>query len=300
MTTARAGGKVILLGEHAVVYGVPALAAGIERGAVVEAEPSPQARLRLGEQEVAVGDGSELGQALDALLKSLGAPPLQMAVTLELPAGCGLGASAAMGVALARAAATFCAEPRQESDVLAAAMAWEQVFHGNPSGVDAAAAASGGCIQFTRGVGLELVTLARPLELVLAVAGPPASTRAMVEGVARIKERRPEVFQKTLDGVQALVKNARLCLEAGDLPGLGQLMNLNQMLLAGLHLSTEAIERACQVARDAGALGAKLTGAGGGGCIVALADLDPAPVLQALRGAGFECFASTVKSRGEP
>jgi mevalonate kinase len=322
---ARAGGKVILLGEHAVVYGVPALAVGIERGAEVLAKASPEARLELGDQEIRSGDDSELGRALAALLTTLSAPPLSLSVSLELPAGCGLGASAAIGVALARAAAAFCSPEPGESDVLAAAMAWEQVFHGNPSGIDAAASAYGGCIQFTRGVGqspqsgaaantnvgqspqsgavanttgIEQVGLGRPLELVLCVAGPPASTRAMVEGVARIKERRPEVFQKTLDGVQALVKNARLCLEAGDLPGLGQLMNLNQMLLSGLHVSSESIERACQVARDAGALGAKLTGAGGGGCIVALADLDPEPVLGALRAAGFECFASTVRARG--
>ena len=87
--------------------------------------------------------------------------------------------------------------------------------------------------------------------------------------------------------------------EFDHLPGLGQLMNLNQMLLSGLHVSTEAIERACQVARDAGALGAKLTGAGGGGCIVALADLDPGPVLSALRGAGFECFATQVRPEAQ-
>jgi len=300
MTSARAGGKVILLGEHAVVYGVPALAAGIARGASVEATPSSEAHLVLGERRIAPGDDSDLGRALAALLAELGAPPLSLTLTLDLPAGCGLGASAAMGVALARAAAALSAEPRSESDVLSAAMAWERVFHGNPSGIDAAASASGGCIQFTRGAGIERVALARPLELVLAVAGPPASTRQMVESVARIKERRPEMFQKTLNGILSLVKNARLCLEAGDLPGLGQLMNLNQMLLSGLHVSTEAIERACQVARDAGALGAKLTGAGGGGCIVALADLDPEPVLGALRGAGFECFATQVRPEAEP
>ena len=166
MTTARAGGKVILLGEHAVVYGVPALAAGIERGAGVEATPSDESRLTLPGRQVLAGDDSDLGQAFAALLAAMGAPPLSMTVTLELPAGCGLGASAAMGVALARGAAPYCGEPRQESDVLAAAMAWERVFHGNPSGVDAAASAHGGCIQFTRGVGIEQVTLPRALELV--------------------------------------------------------------------------------------------------------------------------------------
>jgi mevalonate kinase len=295
---ARAGGKVILLGEHAVVYGVPALAVGIERGARASAAPSSQARLELGERQVLASDDSELGRALAALLTSLGAPALAMKVELDLPAGCGLGASAAIGVALARAAAAHVPGASAEA-VLEAAMAWEQVFHGNPSGVDAAASALGGCIQFTRGVSIEPVRLGRDLPLVLAVAGPPASTKSMVEGVARIKERRPELFQKTLDGVLALVKNARLCLEAGDLPGLGQLMNLNQMLLSGLHVSTEGIERACQIARSAGALGAKLTGAGGGGCVVALADLDPEPVLSALTEAGFECFSSLVRAGGE-
>lgn len=242
------------------------------------------------------GDGSEVARGLEALLEALGAQKLAIEVDLELPAGCGLGASAAIGVASARAVLEV-TEPGSTPSferVFAAAMAWERVFHGNPSGVDAATSTSGGCIQYSRTEGVERVELGRALPLVIAVAGPPASTREMVELVARLKERRPELVQKTLDGVSSLVKNARHCLSSGDLPGLGQLMNLNQMLLSGLHVSTEAIERACALARDAGALGAKLTGAGGGGAVVALADLDPEPVLRAWRNEGFECFSAEV------
>ncbi len=295
---ARAGGKVILLGEHAVVYGVPALAVGIDRGAVARAAAHGEPLLRLGEQTVGVASDSDLGRAFAALLGELSAPPLAIEVDLELPAGCGLGASAAIAVAVARAVLETL-HPDQQPDLdstLRAAMAWERVFHGNPSGIDTAAAARGGCIQFSKAAGSESLVLPRALQLAIAVAGPPASTREMVESVARIKDRRPTVFQKTLDGILALVKNARLCLEAGDLPGLGQLMNLNQMLLSGLYLSTESIERACELARSAGALGAKLTGAGGGGCVVALCDLDPEPVLSAWRADGFQCFASEVRA----
>jgi mevalonate kinase len=116
----------------------------------------------------------------------------------------------------------------------------------------------------------------------------------MVEGVARLSARRPDLVGKSVSGITALVENARLCIEAGDAPGLGKLMDLNQMLLAGLMVSTEGIERACATARSAGALGAKLTGAGGGGCVIALADLDPEPILTAWRAEGLECFAATV------
>jgi mevalonate kinase len=118
----------------------------------------------------------------------------------------------------------------------------------------------------------------------------------MVEGVARMRERRPEVVQKTFDGIESLVRNAALCVEAGDLPGLGKLLDLNQMLLAGLFLSTPEIERACALAREAGALGAKLTGSGGGGAVIALTDGNPEPILESWRSNGLECFASVVKS----
>ncbi len=91
-----------------------------------------------------------------------------------------------------------------------------------------------------------------------------------------------------------MVANARLALEANDMIGLGRLMDLNQMILAGLMLSTEEIETMCRLARDAGALGAKLTGSGGGGCVVALVSAHADPVLEAWDRAGFRGLASRV------
>jgi mevalonate kinase len=293
---ARANGKVILLGEHAVVYGVPAIAAGIERGVEASALPAASASLRVGERSATPGDGSDLGRGFQALLGELGAPQLAVEARLELPPGSGLGASAALGVAIARAVLSAQGSPLDPARVLRAAAAWEGVYHGNPSGVDAAAAANDGCIWFDRVGGPMPIALARDLTLAIGLAGPPASTKLMVEGVARLRERRPAVVDKALEGVRALVQNAKLCLEAGDLPGLGSLMNYNQMLLSGLFVSTEGIERCCALARDAGALGAKLTGAGGGGAVIALCDGDSAAVLAAWRDAGIECFGSHVRA----
>jgi mevalonate kinase len=184
--------------------------------------------------------------------------------------------------------------------VVEAAMAWERVFHGNPSGVDAWASAHGGCVSFLRGQNgrsatIKPIPVKYDLPIAIAVAGPPASTKVMVEGLAKLRERKPEIVQKSFDGIESLVQNAALCIEAGDLPGLGKLLDLNQMLLAGLMLSTEDIERACGTARSAGALGAKLTGSGGGGCVIALADGDPEPILAAWREDGLQCFATIVR-----
>lgn len=313
----RASGKVILLGEHAVVYGVPALAASIERGVSAIATRAVLATLFVDGTEVP--RDHDLQRALRAVLSRLDAPEIRIDLHLELPPGCGLGASAAMGVAVTRAVLDFMAHPlahplaqaacersapelrspsdadrTEDSIVLEAVDGWERVFHGNPSGVDAAAALGYGVLQYVKGQPPRPLVPDLPLILAICVADPPASTREMVESVARLQARRPEVVQRTLDGIHSLVRNAVLCIEAGDLTGLGSLMNYNQMLLSGLMLSTEGIEKACSAARDAGALGAKLTGAGGGGCVVALADGDPERILGAWRGEGLECFATTV------
>jgi mevalonate kinase len=208
----------------------------------------------------------------------------------------GLGASAAIAVAVARAVLELKGEQAGLDRVVEVAMAWERVFHGNPSGVDAWAAAHGGCVLFTKGSGIKPIHVARRMPLAIAVAGPPASTKVMVEGLARLRDRKPEMVEKSLAGIESLVRNAALCIDAGDLIGLGKLLDLNQMLLSGLFLSTEEIENACAWAREAGALGAKLTGSGGGGCVIALAEETTDPILSAWRAHGLVCFDTVVEA----
>jgi mevalonate kinase len=317
MIRGTAYGKVILFGEHAVVYGVPALAVGIDRGAWAEAAETEGAisTLHVRGWNVTVTDDVDeasppLGRAFrDVLVAIRGqasgeAPAFAVRVEAEadLPPGGGLGCSAALGVAVARSVA-----PELSSETLATCVAaWERVFHGNPSGIDAAVAAQGGCVLFQRpfpmppeggAPTIERVRVSQALHLCVGHSGQASSTKSMVEGVARIRERRPEVTQKTFDAIHTLVRNARLAIEDHDLRAIGQLLDLNQMLLSGLFLSTPEIEHMCATARTAGAFGAKLTGAGGGGSVVALvADAARgADVLAAWKTEGFDGFAATVK-----
>lgn len=274
MSSASAAGKVILLGEHAVVYGVPGIAAGIERGARATAELLPQgpSTLALGGKTFTADDATDLGRAFGAVLSAAPALDRPLAVTAEadLPPGGGLGCSAALAVAIARAAALATGREIDDVSVIERALAWERVFHGNPSGIDTAAAAIGTCLRFERTAGA--APLASPVDLWLAVgySGSSASTKEMVEGIARLKDKRPEHVGRFLEAVRSLVDNAVLAIEAGDAFALGRFLDMNQMLLAGVMLSTEPIEAMCTLARRAGSLGVKLTGSGGGGSVIAL------------------------------
>ena len=116
----------------------------------------------------------------------------------------------------------------------------------------------------------------------------------MVEHVAKLRERKADLVSKSFEGIRSLVANARLAVEANDRVGLGRLMDLNQMLLSGLMLSTEEIETMCRLAREAGALGAKLTGSGGGGCVVALCEGEAEPILARWEKEGFRSFSTKV------
>lgn len=275
-------GKVILLGEHAVVHGTPALAAAIDRGATAVATLGA-AHLSIDPWRVSVPRTHELplARAFDALLTAMGKDGLDVKATISLPGGAGLGSSAALGVAVLRAIDDLFESTRDQGSAEELALVWERVFHGNPSGVDTAMALAGGVAMYLRNppAGTPRLRPIRPrnaFRLVIGESGEGASTKEMVEEVARQLARAPERTQKTFDAIDALVRNAELALVDGDLRALGQLMDMNQALLSSLMVSTAALEEMCIAARGAGALGAKLTGGGGGGCMIALVDSDDA------------------------
>jgi mevalonate kinase len=292
-----AAGKVILLGEHAVVYGSHAIVVGLDRGAQAEVRAASVAELVLGAERhrlEATASASEPlpARAFRALLGALGAPNVAARAWLGIPAGAGLGASAAMGVALARAVTGLLgALGLPQPGIAGAALAWENVFHGNASGVDTAAAEHGGCLSFRRGELPRKLSPARPLQLLVALVQNGASTRRMVEGVAQRRARNPAHTDALLNDIGTLVARAQPCLERGDLRELGQLMTQNHELLARLGVSTIELDRAVRWALDSGALGAKLTGAGGGGCALALVEEQHrAHVLETWRRQGLECW----------
>jgi mevalonate kinase len=304
-----ASGKVILLGEHAVVYGVPALVVGIDRGATASAVvtghgPTSASELSLGQQlRVSANGTSDVARAFAALLDACEVgQAVQVNVATELPAAAGLGCSAALGVAIVRALdSSLGRATATPASTIARAMAWEEIFHGNPSGIDATAAARGGCLWYQKLDGrptFQEVRLGGALTLAVGHTGTASSTRTMVEHIAKLRDRNPEAVAQAFEAVSTLVHRARGALEEHDMRTLGRAMNDNQVLLATLALSTPEIDEMCRLAREARAFGAKLTGSGGGGCVIALTEGGAEPVLERWASAGFRGFSTRVVPHG--
>jgi mevalonate kinase len=286
----RAAGKVILLGEHAVVYGRPALAAGLDRGLDVE--------LSVGRPPEDVRLARLLAEAAGAL--GVSADGLAVAVRSDLPPGAGLGSSAALCVAVLRALAAAAGRVLAPADELALGRRLETIFHGHPSGIDPAAAALGRtCFRFVRGEppAVTPLAVARPLPLVVAL-GAPRSTGAAVQGLRARWEAEPARYERLFDEVAEVVDAGARAAERGDLPALGQAFDRNQELLAALGVSAPATAILVATARAAGALGAKLTGGGAGGAVIALAP-DTARVAAALREHGVETIITHVGAAAE-
>jgi mevalonate kinase len=272
-------GKLILCGEHAVVYGHPALAFAVTLSTTVQLHPhagptrvdSPHADPRV----------------RDALCTVLPETGVRAQVETQVPVGRGMGSSAALAVAVVRAQ-----HPQLEGQALIdAAMPIERAFHGNPSGLDVAVSALGGGLCFRRGPPMELEPVALgDWHVVVLDSGTPGDTRALVAGVAA---RRPAI-DAHLDRIGALVQEARDVLH--DAPALGELLDENHALLQAIGVSTPALDRLVELARGAGALGAKLAGAGGGGVVLALCT-DPAPVLDAAAARGIVALAARPAPR---
>ena len=293
-------GKVILLGEHAVVHGHPALAAAIDRRVSVRAERRPSGPISLAiprwNVSVAVGDAHPLAEVLAELARQSGAEHLSLALhaRADLPPAAGLGSSAATMVAVTRALAEAAGRPLASEEVEVIANAGERFFHANPSGIDVALAARGGIGLYRRGAGLEPVAAAPPLTLAIGLSGEPRRTADMVGRVAAELAREPARTAADLAQMGRAAESAAAAWVDGRTADIAERMARAQEILAGLGLSTPAIDAMVDAALRAGASGAKLTGAGGGGAVIAVAPGREDDVLSAWRALGREAFTVTA------
>jgi mevalonate kinase len=290
---ASACGKVILTGEHAVVYGYPALAIGLPDSLRLRATPLPD---RLAPIELSIpawdldltlapGLDHEVARATLDVLSLCDGPVTGWRIEGEtnLPARAGLGSSACLCVALARLALGADADTQA---VVAASMAGERVFHGNPSGIDSEVAARGGLLRYIRGQSLESIPLPHRLRVVIVPSGASRSTGDQVAKVRGRLDRLPNLQRPVLALMGTATAEAIEAIKLNNMSILGEILTMTHGLLVAAGVSSPILDELCSVAREHGARGAKLTGAGGGGCILALPPDPETPLLHTLRARG--------------
>jgi mevalonate kinase len=277
-------GKVILFNEHFVVYGIPSIVSAV--GDRTDAEVTKQDRINeldfqiIDERPETPGyKQKKLEQqhkSIELMLKKvniqLGDSTILIKFSGNLLAASGVGASAASCAAFARAINQEFSLDLDDKAINNLAYEGEKAYHGSPSGVDNTAATFGGLIQFTKGATPKFEHIKTPsaVEIVMGNTGLVTNTEEAVAGVSDRRERNPEKYSIIFEHARKLVPQARGALENGDYHTVGRLMNENHELLQEIEVSCEELDQLVNIARDKGAWGAKMTGSGLGGYMIAL------------------------------
>ncbi|MGB9914628.1 MAG: mevalonate kinase [Candidatus Bathyarchaeales archaeon] len=302
-------GKVILFGEHFVVHGVPGIVSAIDSATEAEVKKAPGGITIKDERRGSKGYTEEKKaqqiESIERMLKTMGIESKIASFSIwlggSLPSFSGLGASAASSVAIARAISEEFGLGLSDERINEIAYEAEKAYAGNPSGIDNTAATYGGLLWFKRNMAggpniIERLSIQKPVEIVIGSTGIVANTKAMVEGVAERKKKNPQKYDALFRQAEVLAFEAKKALQDFDLKKVGELMNENHRLLQEIEVSCKELDFLVDLARARGALGAKLTGGGGGGCMVALT---PGQELQekvarAIEKEGFEVLRTKI------
>ena len=295
MTTAHAPGKVILFGEHAVVYGRPAIAVPVTQVcAHATAEDAPRGQgiliraldLDLEHQYGTSANADNLAYPLDATVRytlhRLGVksvPDLTLTVFSTVPIARGMGSGAAVSTAMVRVLAQHLGRHLTPQEVSDLTYQVEVIHHGTPSGIDNTVVAFEQPVYFVKDRPIEIMHVGQPFWLVIADTGISTPTKTVVADVrCRWRQDRSR-YDALFDRMAALAIRAREAITTGEMTELGPLMDENQELLEGIRVSSPELDELINAAREAGATGAKLSGAGHGGNMIAVATPDTTQVI---------------------
>lgn len=303
--------KAILVGEHAVVYGMPAIAvplsevrayADYEKSAdalTVHVDDKAPPLLRWPFDRVAAED--PLAAMIRLIARFFGISELKGKIFLrsDIPIARGLGSGAAVSAVIGRAVAGLLNRDIEDYDLNDLVYEVEKIHHGTPSGVDNTVVVHEEPVYFVKGLTLDFMRVAKPLYLVVADTGIAALTRETVADVRDLYRRRPQETSALMEEIGALTGQARIHAESGQARHLGKLMTRNHELLHQLGVSSAPLDRLVNAAMAAGAYGAKLSGGGRGGNVIALASEQTEPkIKEAVLAAGAErVFSSIVGGR---
>lgn len=300
-------GKVILFNEHFVVYGIPAIVSAIGKHTTAKIEPYEHPEIKLEDNRGATPKykADKLEQqkeSLNLILKAMKLDPIKKGVKIvlggDLYAASGIGASAASCVAIARALAQYHNLTLTDEQINAIAYEGEKGYHGTPSGIDNTAATYGGLIWFEKGNPdvIERIPIRNPIEIVMGNTGKVTNTVAAVAGVKERKEKHPAKYAEVFDRAENVAFLAKRALMEHNLEDIGKFMNEDHKLLQQIEVSSRELDFLVDVARDNGAIGAKLTGGGLGGNMIALT---PGKALQeqvatAIEKEGFQVLKTVI------
>ncbi|MEN4010939.1 MAG: mevalonate kinase [Bellilinea sp.] len=314
--SATAPGKIILFGEHAVVYGQPAIAAPVTcmrvKVYILAAPASPAGKVRIEAPALPLDTTTDqlqpehpIHRVFNLLYDALGIsafPAMHIKITSTIPKGGGMGSSAAVSVALARGLSSFVGLPLPDQQINQIAYEVEKYFHGTPSGIDNTVITYARPVYFVRGQEPEFLSLAQPLTFVIADSGIQASTAHMVGKVRLGWQENQTQYESWFAAIGKLVHSAKQILAEGSTEQLASLINENHQLLKNLGVSLPHLDQLVTAALENGALAAKLSGGGGGGNIIALTHPGEAPQIAAAleRAGAARTWITTINSELHP